>query len=213
MRVGFGDYVVDTDRRELTLAGAGVPLQPKAFRLLEVLVERWPRAVSQAELRELLWPDVKAGGTRVARLVNEVRKALGDDRKPHRLIRTVHRFGYAFCGSALEQLSVTGVSGPPRCSVQWGLQQIPLGPGENVIGRAADALVNVASLKVSRRHARIVVEGGRAVLEDLGSRNGTWLDERRIEGPVELRGGEHIVVGPALLIFRNAGTDEAESTG
>jgi DNA-binding winged helix-turn-helix (wHTH) protein len=213
VRVGFDDCVVDTDRRELTKAGAPVPLQPKAFRLLEVLVERWPRAVSQEELRGLLWPDMRAGGTRVARIVNEVRKALGDDRKPHRLIRTVHRFGYAFCGTALEQLSGAPASPVRRCAVQWGIQQVPLGPGENVIGRAADALINVASLKVSRRHARILIDGGRAVLEDLGSRNGTYVDERRIEGPVELRGGEHITVGPVLLIFRNPGSDEAESTG
>lgn len=213
MRVGFGDCVVDTDRRELTKAGTPVPLQPKAFRMLEVLLERWPRAVSQEELRALLWPETASGGTRVARVVNEVRKALGDDEKPHRLIRTVHRFGYAFCGGALEQLGGAASAGAPRCAVQWGIQQVPLGPGENVIGRAPDALINVASLKVSRRHARIVVEGGRALIEDLGSRNGTYVDERRIEGPVELRGGEHIAVGPVLLIFRNAESDAADSTG
>jgi DNA-binding winged helix-turn-helix (wHTH) protein len=210
--VGFGDCVVDTDRRELTKAGGAVSLQPKGFRLLEVLLERWPRAVSQQELRTLLWPDTASGGTRVARVVNEVRQALGDVKKPHRLIRTVHRFGYAFCG-ALEQLGGTASADARVYALQWGIQQVPLGPGENVIGRAADALINVASLKVSRRHARIVVEGGRAVLEDLGSRNGTYVDERRIEGPVELRGGEHITVGPVLLIFRNAESDAAESTG
>lgn len=92
MRVRFGDCVLDTDRRELTRAGRAVPLQPKAFRLLELLVERWPRAVSQADLRGVLWPDTEAGGTRVARLVNEVRKAIADEARPHRLIRTVHRF-------------------------------------------------------------------------------------------------------------------------
>jgi pSer/pThr/pTyr-binding forkhead associated (FHA) protein len=97
--------------------------------------------------------------------------------------------------------------------VQWGIDEVPLLPGENVIGRASDALISVASLKVSRRHARIVVEGGRAVIEDLGSRNGTYVDERRIEGPVELRGGEHITVGPVLLIFRNPVSDAADSTG
>jgi hypothetical protein len=211
--VGFGDCIVDTDRRELTKAGSTVSLQPKGFRLLEVLLERWPRAVSQEELRSLLWPDTQSGGTRVARVVNEVRTALGDVKKPHRLIRTLHRFGYAFCGGALEQLGGTASADAGRCALQWGIQQVPLGPGENVIGRAADALINVASLKVSRRHARILVEGGRAVIEDLGSRNGTYVDERRIDGPLELRGGEHIMVGPVLLIFRSAASDAADSTG
>jgi hypothetical protein len=212
VRVGFGDCVVDTDRRQLTKAGAAVALQPKAFRLLEALLERWPRAVPQQELRELLWPG-SAGGTRVARLVNELRQALGDGEKPYRIIRTVHRFGYAFCGGPLENLGGGPEPAQGRCSVQWGIDEVPLLPGENVIGRASDALISVASLKVSRRHARIVVEGGRAVIEDLGSRNGTYVDERRIEGPVELRGGEHITVGPVLLIFRNPVSDAADSTG
>lgn len=212
MRVRFGDCVLDTDRRELTRADRAVALQPKAFRLLELLVERWPRAVSQADLRGLLWPDTEAGGTRVARLVNEVRKAIGDEARPHWLIRTVHRFGYAFCGTATSEFKPNRAPAS-GCAVQWGIQQVPLEPGENIIGRAADALINVASLKVSRRHARIVVSDGRAVLEDLGSRNGTYVDERRIEGPVELKGGEHISVGPVLLIFRGCDTAEADSTG
>ena len=103
MRFRFGDCVLDTEQRELTRAGRPVPLLPKVMRLLEVLVERRPRVVSLSDLRGLLWPDALAGGTRVARLVNELRAALGDEARPPRFIRTVHRFGYAFCAELSEE--------------------------------------------------------------------------------------------------------------
>lgn len=210
MRVRFGECLLDTDRRELLRAGSVVPLLPKAFLLLQALLERAPNAVSQEDLRALLWADAAQGGTRVARLVNELRTAIGDER-PWRLIRTVQRFGYAFCGSVVRE-DAPAVVQATGFAVQWGPEQVPLGAGENVIGRSSECWVHVASLKVSRQHARILVADGRAFLEDLGSRNGTFVDERRIEGRVELKGGEQISVGPALLIFRGPGSDAAHST-
>jgi DNA-binding winged helix-turn-helix (wHTH) protein len=208
VRLHFGGCLLDTELRQLTRQGGEIPLSPKAFRLLEVLAERRPRAVTLAELRRLVWPDMSVGGTTVARLVNEVRSALGDQERPPRIIRTVHRFGYAFCAEAREEPDHDG-AGPSWCSVQWGERLIALRPGENLIGRAADAVVNVTLGKVSRRHARIVVYEDRAVLEDLGSRNGTLLAERKVEGAVPLADGDLIQVGPALLIFR---ASSAEAT-
>jgi pSer/pThr/pTyr-binding forkhead associated (FHA) protein len=52
---------------------------------------------------------------------------------------------------------------------------VSLHDGENVIGREEDAAAWIESASVSRRHARIVVSGGTATLEDLGSKNGTFL--------------------------------------
>jgi DNA-binding winged helix-turn-helix (wHTH) protein len=206
VRFHFGDCILDTDRRELMRAGRAVPLLPKAFHLLEVLVERRPGVVKQADLRDLLWPDALVGGTRVARLVNEVRAAIGDEARPARFIRTAHRFGYAFCGELSEEAAPA--SGGAGCALERGMRLVPLARGENVIGRAADALISVASSKVSRRHARIVVADGRATLEDLGSKNGTYLGDRRIEGPEELKPGDCITVGPVRLFFRVSGAEE-----
>ncbi len=208
MRLLFEECVLDVDQHELTRAGRVVPLSPKAFCLLEVLVERRPGVVAKTELRRRVWPDGVAGGTTLARLVNEVRSAIGDDARSGRLIRTVPRVGYAFAGTAIEE------AGLPRaqagtCALQWGTRQVPLSPGENVIGRAADAVISVASPKVSRRHARILVAGGRATLEDLGSRNGTYLGERRIEAPTELKHGDLIRIGPVLLMFRVSNAEES----
>ena len=210
MRLRFGECVLDTGVRKLTRAGKAVPLSPKGFRLLEVLADRRPDAVSQDDLRKELWPDTVMGGTTIARLVSEVRRAVGDDvGSSGELIRTVHRFGYAFSATAIEEVADRAETRTTGCTVQWGSQLIPLASGENVIGRSPDALITIASPKVSRRHARILVAGERAILEDLGSRNGTYLGMQRINGQVDLKQGDRIVIGPAMLIFYTCGDDAA----
>lgn len=209
MRLRFGDCVLDTDRRQLTRAGREVALTPKAFRLLEVLAVRRPNAVSRAELREQVWPDTPAGGTTIARLLSEVRAAIDPPAPAESFVRTIHRFGYAFADGALEEPEPDAA--PTGCAIQWGGRLVALRPGENVIGRAADAAVHIALGEISRRHARIVVDGERALLEDLGSKHGTLVADRRIEGPVELKHGDHIGVGPVLLVFRRAAAGD-EST-
>ena len=212
MRLRFGDCVLDTGVRELKRAGSAVPLSPKAFRLLEVLAERRPAAVSQDELRTLLWPDTMMGGTTLARLVSDVRTAIGDDGGSGELIRTVHRFGYAFSGTTAEEPTTTAKGSMTGCTVQWGAQLVPLAPGDNIIGRSPDALITIASPKVSRRHASILVAGERVTIEDLGSRNGTYVGEQKIESRVDLKSGDRIGVGPAMLIFYESGDDAVTAT-
>ena len=164
-----------------------------------MLTERRPDAIAQEALRGLLWPDTVAGGTTLARLVHEVRAALGDSARPPRYVRTVHRFGYAFCSTASEEPAPASATG---YALQWGTRHVPLTLGEHIIGRAPDALVSVASSMVSRRHARILVAEEGVTLEDLGSKNGTRLGEQRIDRPMSLCHGDRIVIGPVLLIFR-----------
>jgi DNA-binding winged helix-turn-helix (wHTH) protein len=209
MRLRFGDCVFDNDVRQLTRAGQLVKLKPMEYRLLEVLVDQRPKAISQAELRDLLWPDVEVGGTTLARLVSEVRLKIGDSGSEHHLIRTIHRFGYAFCGSA-EKEPTTPL--PPlekaAYAIQWDKQLVPLTAGENLIGRATDVHISIASPEVSRRHARILVSGQTATLEDLGSRNGTFVGKQRVTGPVRLKHRDRIRVGPALLVFYVAADEE-----
>ena len=84
-----------------------------------------------------------------------------------------------------------------------GAGRDPLREGENVIGRGVECLVRIDSDRVSRRHARLVVEGAHATIEDLGSKNGTYLDGRRITGSVTLHPGDMIGVGPAALFLRS----------
>jgi pSer/pThr/pTyr-binding forkhead associated (FHA) protein len=57
------------------------------------------------------------------------------------------------------------------------------------------------------------VQQGRALLEDLDSKNGTFVDDQPVEDPVELRPGARIQVGPVMLIFRVSSAQESTSTG
>jgi pSer/pThr/pTyr-binding forkhead associated (FHA) protein len=77
-----------------------------------------------------------------------------------------------------------------------------LSPGENVLGRADEAVVSIPSAKASRRHARILVEERRAVLEDLTSKNGTFLRGKRIEAQSPLADGDEISIGEVVMTFR-----------
>jgi pSer/pThr/pTyr-binding forkhead associated (FHA) protein len=94
--------------------------------------------------------------------------------------------------------------------VVWGERQIALFSGET-IGRAPEARISVDLARVSRRHARIVVTNGRAVLEDLGSKNGTFLRGARVAQPTELVDGDEIWAGSLVLVFRNSLGDTTET--
>ena len=198
VRVSFGECVLDSEARELRRGGKHVDLSPKALQLLVALAEERPRALSQADLRDRLWPGVFVSHTSLARLVTEIRQAIGDDPREPRFVRTLHGFGYAF------QAEASPASRAPGCAfaVLWGQRVFGLPPGEAVIGRSLQCLLQIASSKVSRRHARIVVTGDGATLEDLGSKHGTWVNGRRVQAPATLADGDLIGVGNAALTFR-----------
>ena len=179
--------------------GRAVEISPKAVALLEALLDSRPRALAKAELHERLWPDTHVAGTSLPRLINEIRGAIGDSAAEHRFIRTVQRFGYAFCGHVLE--APGAARSRADCWLAWGPDRIPVRQGDNPLGRGEDSLVALTEPRVSRRHAHIVVSQGLATLEDLGSRNGTYLNGRKIEGPVTLRSGDRIGIGSAQLLF------------
>lgn len=212
MRLGFGDCTFDAGARELTRSGKARPLSPKAFQMLGLLLDQRPRAIPQAELRDALWPQTHVARTSLARLVTEIRRATGDTAHEPRYVRNVYGVGYAFCGSASETASAGSV-GSSACGLVWGLRDIPLGEGENLIGRSPECRLTIDSPQVSRRHARIFVAGGQATVEDLSSKNGTFRGERRVERPTRLADGDTLIVGPALLVFRGSPNQDSTKTG
>src|SRR5512142_1270121 len=111
MRLRFGECTFDAEARELRRAGEAVPLSPRAFTLLALLLEHRPRALSHEWLRDALWPDTAVGYTSLAQLVTEVRKAVGDDARAGTVIRTVPRFGYAFAGEVVEDPGAGSTTG------------------------------------------------------------------------------------------------------
>jgi len=204
MRLRLGSLTLDTATRQLLRGTSEVHLSPKAFDLLTLLVETRPRAVAKAELQNELWPDVFVSETNLAGLVAEIRKALDDDARQPRFVRTAHRFGYAFCGSA--QPTSPGVAVDPAL-VCWLLKdgrRVPLQPGENVLGREPGRGISLDSHTVSRQHARITVAASDAVLEDLRSKNGTFVGKLRVNVPTMLADGDRIRLGSVVMYFRTA---------
>lgn len=196
----FGSFELDPVTHRLVHDGAEIHLRPKAFSLLTLLIDAAPRVVPKREIHDRLWPGGVVSDATLLALVKELRRALGDGDRPTPIIRTVHRVGYAF-------------NAPVRASaahrVNYWLavsdrERHLLLDGENVIGRDPQTNVCLDYATVSRRHARISISDGRAVIEDLGSKNGTSVHGNRIAEPVELGDGDRIGFGRVTLTYRHA---------
>jgi len=170
--IQFGPFSFDYESRLLLRDGVPRHLSPKAHELLRVLIARRPRAVSRQELFDALWPATFVVESNLASVMNELRRALEDDPRRPRFIRTVHSFGYAFCGEPGDGPAVSYLVSDGRL--------FPLTPGENLIGRGEGVRVLLADTTVSRRHARITIGEDGIWVEDLGSKNGTFVDGRAV---------------------------------
>lgn len=212
MRVAFGDCTFDGETRELFRKERPVHVSPKAFRLLELLLEGRPRALSKAEIHEKIWPDAFVSEATLASLVAEIREAIGEDGKDARYIRTVHGFGYSFAGAAADAPREAPAAGGSSWRLIWDDRVIALPEGETILGRDPLAGIRIPSESVSRRHARVVISGGTATMEDLGSKNGTYLGEERIGGPKALAHGDSIRLGSVKLIVRVVCEDKSTKT-
>jgi len=213
LRTQFGDCVFDSDTRELRRGGEPVHVEPKAFRLLEILLAARPKALSKDELQDQLWPKTFVSERSLARLVDVLRDCLGDSAKESRYIRTVHGYGYAFSAPVTAATAARPSASEFHCRIAWGDREIALAEGENILGRDPGAAVFLDMNSVSRKHARIVVAKGIATIEDLGSRNGTYVQGRRIEKPTALSNGDRIKIGAASLVFssyRGLGSTQSE---
>ncbi len=203
MRVVFGECEFDSGQRALLRYGSTVPLSPKAFQLLELLLDRRPEAVAKTELLERLWPETFVSDAGLHNLVAEIRAAIGDAPRAARYIRTVPRYGYAFHGDARPASPATIPSGTrsgPRLISSRG--EWTLSEGPNVVGRDRDCAIRIDSVELSRRHAQVVMTNGEATVEDLGSKNGTRVNGLTVSQPVALKDGDQIEVGAVTMTYR-----------
>jgi DNA-binding winged helix-turn-helix (wHTH) protein len=193
----FGPFRYDPVSRCLFRGDREVALRPKTRELLLHFLKNPHRLLSHDELTDLVWPDTAITDDALRLQVHDLRKALGED--GDRLIRTVPREGYRWEADVL-----TGSTGEGDlvCRLVFDRREIELAEGENIIGRDRGVAVWIEDSAVSRQHARIVVTGGRAAIEDLGSKNGTVVGGERIDGEVSLGDGDTIVIGPATITFR-----------
>jgi DNA-binding winged helix-turn-helix (wHTH) protein len=200
MRVGFDDFIFDSDTRELLRREQSVPVSPKAFQLLEILIDNRPKAQSKSALHDRLWPNTFVVEANLSNLIGEVRRALDDDPRRPRYVRTVHRFGYAFRAPTVNL--ARNDTGGVVCRLIWAGGSATLREGEHILGRDPDAEVLLDSPSVSRRHARIRIADGHATFEDLGSKNGSSVGGRPTQGRVPLADRDVITIGIIELTFR-----------
>jgi DNA-binding winged helix-turn-helix (wHTH) protein len=181
----FGPFRLDPAERRLLRDGRSVSLTPKAFDTLHPLVASSGHAISKDNLMAQIWQDVAVEDATLAQNIFAVRKALGSADA----IEPVPKFGYRFV------MPVREVTDASTCRLKWGSRRVPLVDGENIVGRDPDLEVALDATTVSRRDARITVSRDATMLQDLGSKNGTFLGGDRLAAPSRLADGDRIGFG------------------
>jgi DNA-binding winged helix-turn-helix (wHTH) protein len=203
VRIGFGPFILDPDTRQLTREGRDIHLSPKAFELLETLALERPKVLSKTVLQQRLWPETFVTEANLSNLIAEIRDALDDSAREPTYIRTAHKFGYAFCSEAAFLPVASESRGDEAvCWIEWGTKRFALPPGEHVVGRDPDVEVRLDAATVSRRHARLLVRTDGTVLEDFGSKNGTYRGVDRVTAPIQLADGDELRIGSQMVTVR-----------
>jgi DNA-binding winged helix-turn-helix (wHTH) protein len=215
--IHFGPFTLDEGRRQLFKGSSEVHVSPKVYELLTLLVCQRPRALAKAELHERLWPHTFVSEVNLAALIAELRAALGEHGRQGGFIRTVHGFGYAFDDETPaakdEGLPADPAATPPgavvvpaaeqTCWLSWGEHEYPVMPGTHTIGRDRTADIRIDVLSVSRLHARLSRQAFGTSIDDLASKNGTWVSGVRVVAPVHLEDGDEVRLGSVTLVFHD----------
>jgi DNA-binding winged helix-turn-helix (wHTH) protein len=207
MIVRFGRFTLDSGRRLLLDGDRAVTVPPKAFDLLELLIRHAPNVVSKETIADVVWPDEAPSDASLAMAVTELRKALGETGDRPQFIRTVHRRGYAFGGELTRE--ATTVAQAPKFWLVLGEKTVPLTQEETIAGRDPSCAIWLDRPSVSRSHARFIVDGTSAWVEDLGSLNGTVVAGSRIMRRTRLHSGDTVLIGDVTL---TVGSSQASAT-
>lgn len=205
MTYTFGPWCVDSATRSISGGPGPVHLTRKAFELLLLLLECCPDAVSKDQIHARVWPDATVTESSLQVLMHEIRKAIDAPGSRESWIRTVHGVGYRFCGDVVvsDPSPRAGRRGYPAAWLVGESTRVALHAGENVLGRGTD-VIEIEDATVSRRHARVVIAGDTVTVEDLGSKNGTWVEDERLTAARALEEGRVLKLGSASFTFRLA---------
>jgi DNA-binding winged helix-turn-helix (wHTH) protein len=204
VKYAFGSVSVDVDARSISGAEGSVHLTRKAFDLLLLLLECRSKAVSKDDIYARLWPDTFVAESSLQTLVHEIRQAIDQGGSPS-WIRTVHGIGYSFAGEVLvsDLPSHPAALGRPAAWLLGESTRVALYAGENILGRGSDEVIEIEAPTISRRHARITI-GESVTLEDLGSKNGTWLNDERLTESRVVADGDAVGLGSEKFTIRLA---------
>jgi pSer/pThr/pTyr-binding forkhead associated (FHA) protein len=99
-----------------------------------------------------------------------------------------------------------------RALLVRGARQIELMDGELVLGRQGAGIGDVADPSVSRHHARISISPAGVEVEDLGSKNGTYVNDRRVNGRAPIADGDEFRIGNVVFVLRRLDPDVETET-
>ena len=156
----FGDFEVQVALQRIVRNGQSIHLRAKTFQVLLHLLEHRDRLVTKQEILDSLWADVTASDASLVQCIIDLRKALCDDARNPRFIRTVSKVGYQFIG-ALDERSGTAAeangTGTPKVA-KWSVPRLT----------AAAAAVLAACLALGWVVARPKAAGPSLVLRGAG---------------------------------------------
>lgn len=139
VRYRFSDFTLSPQRRLLARNGTEVPLIPRYFDLLLLLIERRHQAVHRQEIFDRVWTDVIVSDSALSQAVRTIRRTLGDDSREPRFIRTISRHGYWFVfADVIEEEDDGTWRAVAPASVAAPAEAPPADPFEPLIARALD---------------------------------------------------------------------------
>jgi DNA-binding winged helix-turn-helix (wHTH) protein len=233
----LGEWLIIPDLGRVTRGADVHHVEPKIMDVLVLLASRPGHVFSRADIIDAVWAKKFIGESALSRAVALLREALNDDAHAPQYLETIPKRGYRLLtpvepvdeATANAAAQAAAHHTPSRastdghgarheglCSLIWGQVRLALADGEHVIGRDPQAVLRIPSNRVSRQHARIAVSGAHAVLEDMGSRNGTFVRGQRVTAPLELTSGDEIFVGSEVITFTVAfpeGSTEEDTAG
>src|SRR5262245_52289608 len=112
MILRFGGVELDGARHELRRGEEVVPLGPKPFELLTLLVDQRHRVVSREEIRDRIWPGVHVSEATISSTLRDLRRALHDEGYQSRFIRTMRGVGFRFIATVEGRGAAVAVTDP-----------------------------------------------------------------------------------------------------
>lgn len=121
----FGQFQLDTKRREITTLGLPITVQPRVYQLILLLVSHHDQALDKNLIQETIWPSQILSETSLSRLVMKARKALKDSSEKPKYIKTVHGFGFQFIANVTQLDSKSENQNKDSVSTQTKSKQVP----------------------------------------------------------------------------------------
>ena len=200
----LGAWLVEPSLDRISRDGHLVKLRPRAMDVLVHLALAAGKLASKQDLIDTVWQTEFVSEHALTQVIAELRAALGDDARNPSFIENIPRRGYRLVADVTAVAA--SVSPGREVSLPFKLLgtdgDVPLSQGPNIVGRTGDADICIDRTEVSRCHARIMIAGTTATIEDLGSKNGTYLNGERLQQPALLANGDEIWIGRSVARFR-----------